>query len=515
MECREPLSLTLPSSSTNTTGATQSSSPATRHGLNNVTNSALSSRYQRHAAPAQPPANKKPPETVPLPIPRNVLMISLLEAAERQEKLFGEALFVDESMETSMLSTDADVVTSASQDEDEEMERILLGIEAMTGPCGTYVVKDPDGLDVLPFDPRRHKEDLDLEGTNSIDLPDQEEAFDASLPIQEPFTIRHRQTVQVIGASDGVFKLARSAGYIVANENQLVKVGTPLEKSCQLEGMKHLVDLRKQDLHQQLDELQGKFDRIMRLSVGLQIRTKEVLSTEPDHPVISEAPDDESDKSTANRSNEIATPDASNSPKVMQSPARDFIVASTSHEVEVTESPVVEHYALRTPNTIDNSELDREFAEDTTNFSNAILPLELVTCGSGFFGPTHVETSGSFDSIIDAPAVRPRLSPPPLPTSMSPNASASIDFSTGLSGHRGLTKTRSGRNGGNTAPARQIRMMGAHRGLGTVRPRQRLPVHPQPSQSAAFPLSGIFNRSPQRQIGNGGQHLPSCQPSER
>jgi hypothetical protein len=41
--------------------------------------------------------------------------------------------------------------------------------------------------------------------------------------IFEPFTIEFGQTVQVVNCQDGVYRLARESGYIVASEKQSVK----------------------------------------------------------------------------------------------------------------------------------------------------------------------------------------------------------------------------------------------------------------------------------------------------
>ena len=165
---------------------------------------ALPGRYNRPVH-ASPPTLRSPPrkpllnaEPTPLPVPRNLVMIAMMEAAR------------------SRMVSDIDNQEANDNDEnenegEEEIEaqarRMLSGMEALSGPCGTYAVKEDDGLAVLPFDPRKRNTPSDASLKNAKD----------------PFNLVKRQNIQVVEVGDGVYKLARDGGYVVASDSQLVK----------------------------------------------------------------------------------------------------------------------------------------------------------------------------------------------------------------------------------------------------------------------------------------------------
>lgn len=107
---------------------------------------------------------------------------------------------------------------SGQDEEDEEeydLDRIISGMATLSGPCGTYAVKDREGLAVLSMDPRNTQDD--------------EEKKDEQ---REPFSLEFGQTVQVVDFEDGVAKLARAQGYILATSSQLVKGTSTLIVDC-------------------------------------------------------------------------------------------------------------------------------------------------------------------------------------------------------------------------------------------------------------------------------------------
>lgn len=189
MECRTPLFWTP-----TPRPATAPLTPSYRS-----SNNALRYRYQQqHAAPVSP---IKAPEPVPLPIPKNVVLLAMLEAAERQTMMAGSI------MDISQEDMEEDAITGVGEDEETEVKRIIAGMESLTGPCGTYAVRDEEGLAVLSQNPRRQNHE-------QVRYPTE---------YREPFTIEKGQTVQVVDIDNGVVKLARGMGYIVAGESQLVK----------------------------------------------------------------------------------------------------------------------------------------------------------------------------------------------------------------------------------------------------------------------------------------------------
>jgi Zinc finger, C3HC4 type (RING finger) len=385
-------------------------------------------------------------EPQPLPLPKNLVLMEMIEAKERQHRLLKEARRreeeirrqqqqeaqlqqLQEALEGNSVdqhhhdsSTNAPVVIDENlmdadpeeEDDDEEEEEWVLdptlsGMAAFSGSCGTYVVREPMGLVVLPQDPNRrhqqpasptpspklpvdihtssahdhphhrsrrslssmkapqppptspdqdekkepafgeeddlhssfhddHKEyhhpqpfypheghhfvadedehdhdedpDDDSDGDASVLHPDSDHLLDRHHhQPREPFTLYEGQKVQVVGVEEGVYQLARGAGYIVATVNQLVKgtygryctnksclcsersfshkfclfhlntVGGPLEMSCKLEGMLQSVTRKQTELQEQLDE-------INRLARGLREKIVLEQSKPEQHPVI-------------------------------------------------------------------------------------------------------------------------------------------------------------------------------------------------------------------------------------
>ena len=115
-------------------------------------------------------------------------MMALMEAAEQKKK----ALLGD--------NYESDI-----DDESNDAEHVLSGIEAVSSACGTYVVRDSQGLAVFKKNPY----DMTTRKVPSY--------------LKPPPIVRYGQKVQVVGIKNDVFKLARNEGYILADSNQLVK----------------------------------------------------------------------------------------------------------------------------------------------------------------------------------------------------------------------------------------------------------------------------------------------------
>lgn len=196
MECREPLFWTPPAPKVPPMGAANARSPTAPSRYNR-------GRYQGPPTPPHPahapPAVKEEP--IPKPLPKNLVLLDMIEAAERQKKLLAEAKKEEEELDMDEIDED-----------DPLIEPTLAGMTSLAGACGTYAVKEPLGLPVLPFDPNRQHHDH-----QSIEEKKSESS------VREPFTIEDGQTVQVVTEDDGVYKLARGTGFIVATVNQLVK----------------------------------------------------------------------------------------------------------------------------------------------------------------------------------------------------------------------------------------------------------------------------------------------------
>lgn len=131
----------------------------------------------------------------------------MIEAAEIQARM----------IEKERLKSAAKAARSGrhgEEDDEKLIEPTLAGMTALAGACGTYAVREPLGLAVLPFDPN-----LQHDKRKAANAGEEKKVEES----REPFTIEDGQTVQVVAADDGVYKLAREVGYIMASVNQLVK----------------------------------------------------------------------------------------------------------------------------------------------------------------------------------------------------------------------------------------------------------------------------------------------------
>lgn len=227
MECREPLFIkTTPSLNNNHNNHSNN-----RHTLHHVGN-----RYSPQQGPSTPPHgqysnqnNNSSSTNIPLPIPKNLVLLAMMEAAERFR--VPDESSSEEDRQQSSNPTHTESPTSYPDDEDDadntfDLDQIISGMSTLAGPCGTYAVKEKQGLAVIPHHPQRHE------------IPQEEKKFDSenntatSNKDNEPFLIEPGQTVQIVEFEDGVAKLARNRGFIVASpSSQLVK-GTCMSCRC-------------------------------------------------------------------------------------------------------------------------------------------------------------------------------------------------------------------------------------------------------------------------------------------
>jgi hypothetical protein len=358
-------------------------------------------------------------------------------------------------------------------------------MESLTGPCGTYAVRDEEGLAVLSQNPRRQNHE-------QVRYPTE---------YREPFTIEKGQTVQVVDIDNGVVKLARGMGYIVAGESQLVKVGGPLDRSCQLEGTLDIVEQRKLELQRELSQIE-------RVSIHLKEQIDGVEEEDPTHPIITlpQPPSESKEDALVNcPETPVQTMDR---PFVTESPT---VVTEGNDCVELTHSPLTPRrdrhslpHNVGSPFSIDNADLSGHFNRLSTAEEGFLSiyqrmddndPPGIVDlgCSSMLFGRICAsqddEEDGmkrliglSFDSegsdMIPPrpPTLSPSITADPSNASVthrsvtSPQRTASfdtIDFRTGMSGHRGALSSRT--SDPRATPRRNIRMMSSHMGIGRIR----------------------------------------------
>lgn len=281
-------------------------------------------------------------------------------------------------------------------------------------------------------------------------------------------------------------------------------VGGPLDKCCRLEGMVATLSLRGYDLQKALDENRN-FEADLKQSIEVERRSA------PIHPIITEpAQHDEIDalqKGSSDTLSQSENVGDEQLPLLPHSP-REVIVTETddSSGLELVRENRVKLYSdPPSPNSIDNSEISNldatapgmpRYRRNSDDDLNAFA----YGCGSALFGKDFLNFGEeprvglSFDSLDSSSGPRPQ---PRLPTSSSssqpqrsspvqqiqrqtqvsdfmsaatPILSSSfdaVDWRTGMSGHRGLSKTSPRAN--STITRASIRMMSEHRGAGSVR----------------------------------------------
>eukprot|EP00547_Thalassionema_nitzschioides_P007086 CAMPEP_0194208426 /NCGR_PEP_ID=MMETSP0156-20130528/6879_1 /TAXON_ID=33649 /ORGANISM="Thalassionema nitzschioides, Strain L26-B" /LENGTH=385 /DNA_ID=CAMNT_0038935387 /DNA_START=238 /DNA_END=1395 /DNA_ORIENTATION=- len=360
------------------------------------------------------PTSPKPQKTekIPLPISKNVVLITLMEAGLNKEQDCND----EESLE------------------DTEVERILDAMESPTFSCGTYLVTEDSGLVVLASDPRMTNSD----NSNS--------SFNCQKKNQE---IEKGNTVQIVEVNDNIYKLARNAGFIVANDKQLEKVMGPHDDSCRLEGMSKIVRDRTADLKKRSAELN-------RISNGLATQIQDLQSKKPSYPIIA-----------AESESRIRDEEKENEGMNQGSGQVQFVSNAEEEEKQTTTTPVTRASLTphlppdskvqpKSPNCVSFVDNNPVFCERgvKNSLSCASFPSSAELCDHEDRRHLLYRTN-TFDDrlLLSAQSTTGNCL-------NSPSKHGSIDFSTGLSGHGALSGTKAGRS----QVRRKIRMMGEHRG---------------------------------------------------
>lgn len=239
MECRTPLFITVPRNQANLT----------------------SSRTPSYRTPRQPPSPPMPAVKKRLPLPKNVVLLSLIEATElaTEDATKSEASprnhksDVNDNNNKSSEAAHHQSLPPTSEDnpvtvivdaDDLEEERIKLGTSMAVSVAGTYAVTDPKGLPIFPTRPSRAQAEDAFRKDNSQQTSDEDvdklvryfhldqkmdvEANDDDLKEnrqkeQPPAQLSCGDRVQVVAIENGWAKLARGYGYVHADDNKLVK----------------------------------------------------------------------------------------------------------------------------------------------------------------------------------------------------------------------------------------------------------------------------------------------------
>lgn len=182
-------------------------------------------------APPPPPIKKR------LPLPKNVVLMSLIEATElAAESVRGQEqrLSLSESPSLSIPNAILDI-------EEDEEEKIKTGTTLAISDCGTYAIAAKEGLEIYPSRPesvilpnqeQSEEEEVDtlvrfFHLDHKIDVFDGSEhelqSSEGGLKESTPVRLRWGDRVQIVSTEAGWAKLARGYGFVRADRNQLVK----------------------------------------------------------------------------------------------------------------------------------------------------------------------------------------------------------------------------------------------------------------------------------------------------
>lgn len=268
-----------------------------------------------------------------------------------------------------------------------------------------------------------------------------------------------------------------------------------MEKSCRLEGLLDTVINRGKDLQKELEEN-------TRIEESLRRQIEAELQLVPNHPVVSEAPRIEDlSPSNSGDAGEPTTPRASNDPYLPMpgggSPYKsEFILTGRPTDLRDYENRIFPF----SPSSIDNSDLCGPGLPGYRGSGRGAAAFEETTsydygCGAVLFAPTPlfhhsnnamIEGGGALGGAGAGAGIhRVRSNSTDNHPGLGPSALSSsfdtIDFRTGMSGHRGLTNSKLNPGHSPTPRGSQLRMS-EHRGIGRVRgPLQRSSASNSPS----------------------------------
>jgi len=268
-------------------------------------------------------------------------------------------------------------------------------------------------------------------------------------------------------------------------------VGGPLDTSCRLQGLLDTVINRGIDLQKELDE-NTRTEESLRREIAAE------LKNEPSHPIVTDAPkierelapppveskDDREPTTPTEQSHDGMSSEFAQTPDCFPHTSSAFIIDG----LRVGENGIADFDRAAafpfTPNSIDNADLGG------CGFNSSGLPgyrrntsldeTDFYGCGAAAFLGGHVrlfadtpQPSSPIRLVEEGIENRRRvISSDDGHLALSPTLTSSfdtIDFRTGLSGHRGLNNSSKKQSSGYSPTPRSRMMMSEHRGIGRVR----------------------------------------------
>ena len=237
MECREPLFITVKHNTQQSSSYNAPRTPIppapTMYGRYSPTPSTPPQGTTSSSSYGNNGTSQQSVQQIPLAIPKNVVLICMMEAAERQLRDTNNSNSANNEAVVELIDDTNGSMNASDEDEEYDLNRIISGMATFSGPCGTYAVKERHGLSILSQHPHiNHSENKSADDENEEESRNDDitsstalhvTASCDSIEVSNPCTLEHGQTVQVVRFENGVATLARDAGYIKATSTQLVK----------------------------------------------------------------------------------------------------------------------------------------------------------------------------------------------------------------------------------------------------------------------------------------------------
>lgn len=394
---------------------------------------------------------------------------------------------------------------SSSEDEneidddfDDDDDRMITAVGAFSSTCGTYAVAEKNGLLVLPRKPkdvteadytshiktssstasstapltppknivsspskfastgRRLSWKLSRKKSSQENSPSSTVA-DTDIPLQQPpsllqrtysnpplpYELEYGAKVQVVSIEDGWVTLARNKGFLYVDNLQLVKVGGPEDRACEIEGMLVSINQTRKEMEKRKELLKiVESNLVEKLHKSLQKAAPTVVLPTHDNDWKNISNQEEEMKQQKKRLDalHLASPKPAKPPSE-QMPRLSGLQIDTSNEA-------VDHLTLP------------HLSPSQTSTAPPHSPLRMSISSSSYRSPGRPTYKPQSPATVSSGSRRRSM-----PSPVSPNGSKRVDFRTGLSGHHALSSSKThSRFGGMNRPA--IRMMGEHRGLG-------------------------------------------------
>eukprot|EP00548_Thalassiothrix_antarctica_P004990 CAMPEP_0194130848 /NCGR_PEP_ID=MMETSP0152-20130528/1775_1 /TAXON_ID=1049557 /ORGANISM="Thalassiothrix antarctica, Strain L6-D1" /LENGTH=530 /DNA_ID=CAMNT_0038825465 /DNA_START=185 /DNA_END=1777 /DNA_ORIENTATION=- len=253
MECRTPLTIQAPRPV-----ITQPQVPSYR------ARGRSTSLRHRYEIPRQAPI---PPKRFPLP--KNIVLITLIEAA------------TDITGSHHNPSSPSSIGPSISRQESEdtaEEAKIRFSTSLAISACGTYIVKEAEGVHIFPSKP------IDIDGEQACASPKCSESEDVDAMVRffhldhklvlsspgapstdlPPVDLSKGDRIQIVSIDDGWAKLARGYGYVRCRNGEIAKVGGSIDRACKLEALLRSISIRRKELRTEQRKLDNRFVSFMK-----------------------------------------------------------------------------------------------------------------------------------------------------------------------------------------------------------------------------------------------------------